>query len=541
MNSLAIQTEQRTIRDDRAAAARPFVTEPVPWRLSPRAIAWRLFLTCWVVYSLHFATDISREHYLAFAIGDHFSFRVDEYHGLHPDLFEKPGYGWHIGNNPGVSMFAAIPYAVSRPIIEPISRRLLQQRVASGQTAPPVYDSPRPKAREFFAEAWRRGLDIKLGLGALVIQLLFTAPISALAVTFLFSVLRLVVRSDRTALWLSVLFAFGTPVFLRTGYVNHNLILGFIAFAGLVTMWNPGASRRWSTRTRYLLAGLAGGTTVLFDYSGVVFLLGLFTYGLVKRWRGAPDRSGRTGHVVTHGAWYVLGSVPPILLLWFYQWRSFGNPFLPGQNWMPPVEWIDRGYKGYGAPQAELLWSLAFDHRYGLFVTTPLLLLALASPWVNRGARQLLPALEQWTMLGLFVALWVFFSGNNYTRLQWTFGIRYMTPIAIFLFIPASLVLIRLRVRLAYLITVSSVLVAWAMAMHRLMRDPYGVLQPLLRLFAGGFALPALTTLEQTGEFRQFMPHGANPLPLFLLTAALLYALWAPHFDARVGTRHPAA
>ena len=36
-------------------------------------------------------------------------------------------------------------------------------------------------------------------------------------------------------------------------------------------------------------------------------------------------------------AWYVAGATPPVLLLWWYQWRSFGDPFRPGQHWMPPV------------------------------------------------------------------------------------------------------------------------------------------------------------------------------------------------------------
>ena len=78
---------------------------PSRWRLPPRAIAVRLFLTCWLVYALHFATNIVREIYPALSLGDHFSFRVDEYANMHPDLFEKEGYGWHIGNNPGASEY----------------------------------------------------------------------------------------------------------------------------------------------------------------------------------------------------------------------------------------------------------------------------------------------------------------------------------------------------------------------------------------------------------------------------------------------------
>ena len=81
-----------------AAELRP---PPTGWRFSARGIALRLFITCWLIYVLHFATNTVREIYLALAIGDHFSFRVDEYAHMHPDLFEKEGYGWHIGAKPG--------------------------------------------------------------------------------------------------------------------------------------------------------------------------------------------------------------------------------------------------------------------------------------------------------------------------------------------------------------------------------------------------------------------------------------------------------
>ena len=102
--------------------------------LSPWSIAVRIFLTCWLIYVLHFATNIVREIYPALALGDHLSFRVDEYAHMHPDLFETPGYGWHIGNNPGASMLAAIPYAAARPVIDPIVAYVNQKRAASGLT-----------------------------------------------------------------------------------------------------------------------------------------------------------------------------------------------------------------------------------------------------------------------------------------------------------------------------------------------------------------------------------------------------------------------
>ena len=500
--------------------------ETRPRRFTSREIARRLFLTCWLIYGLHFATNTVREIYLALGIGDHFSFRLDEYAHMHPDLFEKEGYGWHIGNNPGASMFAAIPYFLARPVIDPVVKGAQAKRAAGGQTEPPSYNSPWPMARDFYKEAWRRGFDIKFGLAAFVMQSLCMAPVSALGVVVMFFVLRRMFQSDKTALWLSLLYAFGTPVFFRTGYLNQNMMLGHFAFMGFVTMWNPGESERWSKRTRFFLGGLAGGTALLFDYSGVVLLLGLFLYGFAKRVRVAS-----LADAMRQGSWYWLGALGPVCVLWLYQWQSFGHPFYPGQHWMPPVEWSDLGYQGYGSPQLELLLALAFDYRFGLFCSSPLLLLAPFCPLLSRSARRFLPDLELGFILVLFVAFWVFFSGSNYTRLQFNTGIRYMAPMFPFLFVPAAVVLMQLPRLVIFFIAVASVTESWCLAMYRDVERGLGVLDPILHVFLGGFQLPALTTLSRMGgQYGEFFPQGVSPLPLFALTAVVLYGVWSPKF-----------
>jgi hypothetical protein len=512
------------------------------WRFSTRGTALRLFLTCWLIYTLHFATNTVREIYLALALGDHLSFRVDEYANMHPDLFEMPGYGWHMNNNPGASMVAAIPYALARPLIDPIVASVNRQRAASGLSEPPSYDSQWPMAREFYAEAWRRGYDVKFGLAAFVMQAFCMAPSSALGAVVLFLLLRLILHSDKTALWMSLLYAFGTPVFFRTGFLNQNMMLGHIAFFGFVVMWNPRNVLPWSTRTRYFLGGLAGGTALLFDYSGVVLLLGLFGYGLIRQFRDAAHGQATRGlrAACGSGLWYVLGTLAPVGLLWFYQWRSFGNPFLPEQHWMPPVELSDLGYQGYGFPQLELFLMLAFDYRFGLFVSSPLMLLALASPligiWLGRrrasaaksGPGPLLPKLELTFILVLFVVFWLFFSGNNYTWLQFNTGIRYMAPMLPFLFVLAAVVLARLPRPVIYAVAVLSVTESWSLAMYRDVESGFGLLDPLLHTFIGGFQLPALSTLSRMGNtYGNWAASGVSPLPLFALAGALLFGLWS--------------
>ena len=423
-------------------------------------------------------------------------------------------------------MLAAIPYALARAVIDPIVKQVQQKRAAAGLTEPPSYNSPWPMQREFYKEAWRRGFDIKFGLAAFVMQALCMAPVSALGVVVMFFLLQRIFQSDNMAMWLSLLYAFGTPVFFRTGYLNQNMMLGHLAFMGFVMMWNPGGSQRWSTRTRFLIGGVAGGTALLFDYSGAVLLLGLFFYGLAKR-AGVASRAD----VLRHGAWYVLGTLGPVFLLWLYQWRSFGHPFYPGQHWMPPVEWLELGYQGYGWPQRELLLALAFDHRFGLFVSSPLMVLAVLYPLVRRNDPRLLPNLELAFIISLFLAFWLFFSGSNYTRLQFNTGIRYLAPMFPFLFLPAAVMLVRLPRLAVYMIAVLSVTESWCLAMIREVERDLGVLDPILRVFISGFQLPALTTLSRlSGPYGEFFEHGVSPLPLFAVAGVILYGVWSPRF-----------
>ena len=58
---------------------------------------------------------------------------------------------------------------------------------------------------------------------------------------------------------------------------------------------------------------------------------------------------------------------------------------------------------------------------------------------------------------------------------------------------------------------------------------PLGILDPIVRTFTGGFALPALNTLSQTtGQYGDFFSKGVTPLALFVLAGAVIYGRWSP-------------
>jgi len=152
-----------------AAHAPPARIESLSLHLHSRGLAVRVFLTCWLVFALHFATNTVREIYPALSLGDRLSFDVSEYLDLHPDIFEIPGRGAFINNNPGASILGAIPYALFRPVVDGIVARVQRARASSAEP-PPDYDTIYPMAREFHRKAYQRGLDVKFGLSAGVLQ-----------------------------------------------------------------------------------------------------------------------------------------------------------------------------------------------------------------------------------------------------------------------------------------------------------------------------------------------------------------------------------
>jgi hypothetical protein len=102
-----------------------------------------------------------------------------------------------------------------------------------------------------------------------------------------------------------------------------------------------------------------------------------------------------------------------------------------------------------------------------------------------------------------------------------------MAAIFPLLFVPTAAVLMRMRPRLAFCLAVFSIAENWALAMYRDVERGMGVLDPILQVYLGGFKLPLLTVLSRMTQFQDYFSAGVSPLPLFAVTAALLFAIWA--------------
>lgn len=484
-----------------------------------RATRIRIFLTCWIIFALFFATDFVREHYLVLSLGDSFSFRLDGYEGLHPDIFVTENHGVHHGANPGASMIAAVPYVLFKPLIDAINERILANRKASNAEISAVYKDPRPMRVEFFKKVRQRGLDVKFGLAGFVTQVFCMAPLSAFSAVVMFNVFIWLGMSRRISCVLAFLYGFGTPVLFRTAYLNQNLMVGIFSLFAFVLIWRSSEELRLALKNRLFLAGFFGGLSILCDYSGAIPMVLLGIYCLILRNESAGFPNG-----LKDSLWYGYGTLIPVFLLGWYQYRSFGNPFYPGQHYMPAVEWIEVGYQGVGGPQLELLWMLWFDPRFGLFLVAPILFLAFAAPiWARQ--KRALPSREVFILLAIFLALSVFFSAVQYTRLQWNTGIRYLMAVVPLLFILSGIVLTRIPKVVAFPLGVLAIAESVAIAM---VRSQGGILDNVMRTFLEGFQLPWLGTLSRMAvQYAPFLDeHPASAIPLLTLAAVLIWGIW---------------
>jgi hypothetical protein len=438
--------------------------------VSDRSLAVRLFFTCWLVYSVFWTPYIVREHFPAMSLAESGTLDVSRYYGWSDDIFRSPHGGAYINNNPGASLAAAIPLAVLRPWFKRYDY------------APPL-DTSHITAGPLLRRAAAEGRANYFMLIAFATVTLVMAPASALAVAFLGLRLQQAGISTRSAALVAALCAFGTPVFYRTEYLNHNMMVASAGLIALLLLWDP--QRRPLAAANVWAAGALAGFALLCDFSALVTgaVIALYIF-----WRAADGKQSRVAMLARYGA----AAAPFAAALLAYQAIAFGNFLRPSQHYMTPTAPTSHGYRGFDWPSPVLLWANFFDPRFGLFVYCPLLVLGLASWWVRR-VRHPLPRREQSLILLYFAGMVLFCAANQYSWLQPSTGFRYLIPVVPCLLLLTVHVLQSLPRALAGGLGAASVLLSWAMASWRYNRPD----EALAATLKDGFPLPWIRHLME--------------------------------------------
>ena len=516
-----------------------------------RAIRWRLFVTCWMVMSLHFATNIVREHYPAFTLIDQGNFFLDEYAGFHPDIFEHTNGHHVIGNQVTGSMPAVVPLLMFKPVLDWLGDRGAQQVAAAppkAETDDFAYKTEHRNRRAFFEKVNARGLAVKFGAAAAITTVFCMAPLSALLAVVFFELLRRFGLSLRLSLWLAFLSVLGTPVFYRTGYLNHNLFFALATFASFLCLWRRAGIWQQGeapplSGTRRFWGGVFAGLTLALDYAGVVTLGMLALYHLYTEWHFHSEQhlltrwSKNLGNTVRGVLPFVGGTFPPVLFLWATQWWTYGHPFLPGQFWMPDQNvYVGEGVRGMTPPDVQLFLLNLFDLDWGLFSFGPMLLLAVVPLllWKRRGdgpAEGLVEPREKVFIAALCLSFMLFCSINQYSRLQWNTGFRYLLPLVPFLFLVAVEPLARMKRSTLAVVSALAFAHTWVLSMVRHTPPSRGDAQAVPEswrvVLTEGLQLPWLSVIRTTPTIDHPLVNAVwLPYAFFALLALAIGALW---------------
>jgi hypothetical protein len=288
-------------------------------------------------------------------------------------------------------------------------------------------------------------------------------------------------------------------------------------------MWlHPGEADRISAGRR-LVAGFLGGFILAADYSGVVILIALYGYVLVSRLSTASWPTAFRESLV-----FVAGSVPPVLFLLYSQWVMYGNPFMPGQYWMPEVNYTDQGWRGFSWPAPGLFLRNLFEPSYGMYVFGPLLILGLVPARIYREETLVLPIRERRFVVALVLAFMVFCAANQYSRMQFNTGFRYLVPLVPFIYLAAADHLARIPARWLAPISVIAVVNSWVLTVFR---ESVHVSWQLF--LTEGIQLPWLRVLRMTSALDS--PVFRSPLvPVGLLVAVLVLVMGLWWYGSRL-------
>lgn len=478
---------------------------------------WRIFLIAWMIYSLHFATNVVREHYPAFSIAQHGTFRVDEYQGFHADIFVHRDGHSVIGNQVFVSMLAAVPLVIFSPVLNALED-YSKAKLAREGLQDAEYRTDKPNRVNFFRLVKSRGLDLRFGAATFITSAFFMAPATALFLVFFYGVLRRRGLDAHQATGLTFLLGFGTPLFFRTSTLNHNLFVMYAMFIAFALLWmKPAGVAGVSLRNR-LLAGFFGGLTLATDYVGVIILPLLWAHFVLARVKTASWSTA-----IRESMAMVVGSLPPIAFLLFTQWAMYGHPLYPGQHWMPEQNvYVNAGVRGWTLPDPELFLMSLFDPSFGMYTWGPVLLLALIPVWRYRSDTLVLPRFERRWLVAAWIVFLLFASANQYSRLQFNSGFRYLVPLVPFLVLAISDHWIRLGPRVRWAIAAAAVVGSWVLTVYR---EPVGKSWQLL--VAEGPQLPWYRVLGMTANpDNPWLGTWWIPTALLAVTIAIAAGIW---------------
>ncbi len=350
---------------------------------------------------------------------------------------------------------------------------------------------------------------------------------SALLAALLYLFLAELGLSPGLRAWVAFAYGLGTLALpYSTALFGHQFAAVCVA-GSFMLLWRQ--RREWSW-PRAAAAGALAGLAAISDFMGLVIALFLGAYAIWTALGRSGDAAVGAGRALRRVAVFAVIAGLVICIQLGANWASFGSPFELAQAHHATLSAHHQaGLLGIGKPKPEALYQLTFGPYRGLFLASPVLLLALPGLFLLGRQRPV----EAIIIAGAWVAVLLIHSGYADWPAGTAYGPRYQIAAIPLLMIGAAEAARRLPVAFKVLAVGSIALMAIVTA-----QNPFGIpvdVRSPLGAALKGFAAGNLEygnlgrLLELTGI--TILPGLLSLVPLLIVEGLLLYAL------TRVGRR----
>ena len=467
------------------------------------ALIFVVLLSCYIYFLPRWADPNQNSRLdMVMAVVEDGTFQIDKYVENTVDYAKVEGH-YYSDKAPGAAFLGIPIYAVLKELLDlPIMGRVLDG----------LSDNEALKAT--LREGGTGLLEHKVRFAIAQVALTFAA--SALPTALMGALMYRLLARFTPRRWPRALVVLGygllTPAFAYAGsFYGHQLsamcLFGafYLAFTGTEPL-----------RTRSLLAiGLLLGYSVITEYPSALIVGILFLYAwhrLKNRWR--------IGWVILTGALVAAGWMT-------YNTVVFGSPLELGYS--HSELWTDQHHTGFMSltwPHWEATWGITFGRFRGLFVLSPLLLLAVPGSvlWWRSGEHRI----EFWVALTSVLALFLFNSSSIMWWGGFAIGPRYLLPMLPFMALPMVFVFHKLNYRtwmqvLSVILFAWSLIATWGLTLAGQAFPPDTLRNPLVE-----YAWPNWQTGNIARNLGMFLhlTSTASLLPLLAGITVLLATLW---------------
>jgi hypothetical protein len=440
------------------------------------------------------------------AVVEDSTFRIDDYVENTVD-YARIGDHYYSDKAPGAAFLGIPVHAVLKgfldlPIVDSLIRRLTNNEVLKATL-----------------RAGGTGL-LEHKIRFAIAQVVLTFVVSALPTALMGALMyRLLAQFDARP-WPRILVVVGyglfTPAFAYAGaFYGHQLSAACLFTTFYLVFVRPDVATKPLPARLLLAAGFLLGYSVITEYPSMLVVGILFLY----TWHRLRDRR-RIVWVIFTGAVMAAGWMT-------YNTAVFGSPFELGYSYSEL--WVEQHHTGFMSltwPHWEAIWGITFDPFRGLFVLSPLMLLAAPGfvLWYRSGEHRA----EFWVALSSGLAMFVFNSSSIMWWGGFAVGPRYLLPMLPFMALPILFVFRewgnRTWIRTVALALFAWSLVAtWGLTLAGQAFPPDTLRNPLVEHAWPNWQVGNIA--RNLGMFLQ-LPGVVSLLPLLVGVSALFAALW---------------